>query len=687
MSQELDKVLRIGDNPFENAFIRTPWDQHFVDVPAINRQASEAILQKMADTRTDGLSRGVLLLGEPGFGKSHLLARLRRVDRDFKILTFVEPPPSPERVLRHILREAVVRLGTAPDDQLSQLEWLAANFYIKRAALAVKDGALVVPELVTLAEKWSGNRFHLPDLHAALDNHFTELQNHAIGADPDLDGNVLRAVFCLIHESKTIRVLAMRWLRGDVLADDDLARLGIGRTPQPTDVDGSEDQARRILRQILKVCLAADKVLVLCVDQIEEVNDGASPRGSGIRTLSEALSNLIQYEKSLLVLTACLRERWEVFAGEHLNKSQIDRIAQTVITLKPLVYEEVVELVQSRLNAWEASKRAPIPAQQVFDLAEIKRWMEQEVVVHPRAVIQHCGTLVDEFRDGAASLPLGQTATDRPSVPIARHLRVEVEESQRLRFGQVKKISGKGGAMNDGPPLIEPPMPRSIRVKNEPNLSLDPVGWYFGMFEQTVRDMQNDPTRTLKNMDEQDLAATFHELVHVLSRKCATIGGGRISTVRLGHYLKDRRFFGNCLEVMVHRNGKEEHRGIVFSSADHFQTIRALLECTLQTMEHTPGFFIRTIPLRNTYRKSREIMQKMPLGAAFIMEEEDLYPLVAAQRLRHAAAAGDLTMGPKVVDREEVDSLLVRSGVLEDSRVIRTAFQNAPRLVKKKTME
>jgi hypothetical protein len=683
MSQELTSLLKTGDNPFENAFIRTPWDQSFVDVASINREASEAMLKKMGDVRDSGLSRGVLLLGEPGFGKSHLLARLRKTVHEFKVLTFVEPPPSPERVLRHILREAVVRLGSAGPDRITQLEWLAANFFVKTGLGAIQGGAFAAPEFTRVAEKWSSGSFHLPDLHAALDPHFDALLNHAIGGDADLDGNVLRAFFVLIHESKTLRTLAMRWLRGDVLADEDLARLGIARSSSSTDVDGSEDQARRTIRQVLKICRAAEKVLVLCVDQIEEVNDGAAAEGTGIRALGEALSNLIQYEQSLVVLTACLRDRWEVFAGQHLNKSQVDRIAQTTITLKPLAYEQVVELIQSRLDAWEPAEGQKLPADRVFDLPSLKGWMEKEVVVHPRAVIQHCCALIEEFRDGTTDLPLGRPAAEKDAVPINRHLRLEVEEVQRLRSAGVKRVPGRGGAMEDGPALIEPPMPRPTREKNEPNLSLDPVGWYFGMFEQTIRDLEADPTRDLKNVDEQDLAATAHELLYVLARKGAQIAGGRVSTVRLGHYLTDRRYFGNCLELTVHRAGQEERRGIVISSADHFQSIRALLERTLDAMESTPGFFVRTIPLRNTYRKSREIMQQMPLGAAFIMEDKDYLPLVAAQKLRHAAAAGDLTMGPKVVDRDEADSLLVRSGVLEDNRVIRTAFQNAPRLVKK----
>ncbi len=49
------------------------------------------------------------------------------------------------------------------------------------------------------------------------------------------------------------------------------------------------------------------------------------------------------------------------------------------------------------------------------------------------------------------------------------------------------------------------------------------------------------------------------------------------------------------------------------------------------------------------------------------------------EELRHAAAAGDLTMGSKVVTREEVDALMVQSGVLEENRVLRTAYQNTPK--------
>jgi len=691
MNADLNQLLKQGENPFENAFIRTPWDQKFVDVQSINKDASDAVLKKMADVRDSGLSRGVLLLGEPGFGKSHLLARIRTTDLSYKVIAFVEPPPSPERVIRHILRESIVRLGTAKDRNLTQLEWLSANFFVKLAAGAIESGSFAAPQFHALASKWRGSALNLADLYGVLQGHVSDLVNHAIGEDPEIDANVLQAFFALLHESKPLRTLALRWLRGDVLADEDLQRLGIAHSPRQLDVEGGEDQARRTIRQMLKVCRAADKVMVLCVDQIEEVNDGPAAKGTGIRALSEALSNLIQYEGQLLVLTACLRDRWESYVAEYLNRSQVDRVAQTTITLKPMVYEQAVELIQRRLDDWCAAGTPKIPAGAVFDLEALKSWMQKEVVVHPRGLILHCCGLLEEYRDGAIELPLRHKVSEAPSVPIDRRLKKEVEDAQRLRSGGLRRLGNRGsattGAKKDAKATEKgPPMPRSLRDKDDPNLSLDPVGWYFGMFEQTVRDLEADPARDVKNIDEQDLAATVQELLHVLSRRGTTISGGQVADVRLGRYIKQRRYFGNCLEVTTMRANVLEKRGIVFSSADHFQSIRALLEQVLQSMEETPGFFIRTIPLRNTYRKSREIMNQLPLGAAFIMEDKDFYPLIAAQKLRRAAAASDLSMGPKVVTREEVDRLLVRSGVLEENRVIRTAFLKAPRLAKKKSL-
>jgi len=141
-----ESLLCHGENPFANAFVRTPWDQDFVDVPAIHGAVTKSVTEAIQDVRQSGKPRGMLLLGEPGFGKSHLLARFQRLELDHKMLTFVEPPASPDRPIRHILRETVVRLGTSRGQPMSQLEWLAANFFVRAAAFGMRDGVFFIGE-------------------------------------------------------------------------------------------------------------------------------------------------------------------------------------------------------------------------------------------------------------------------------------------------------------------------------------------------------------------------------------------------------------------------------------------------------------------------------------------------------------------------------------------------------------
>ena len=65
-------------NPFQLNRIDSAWEGQFTDVPEINSAAFQQCRQSIEAVRTTGQSRGLLLTGEPGSGKSHLLRRLRQ---------------------------------------------------------------------------------------------------------------------------------------------------------------------------------------------------------------------------------------------------------------------------------------------------------------------------------------------------------------------------------------------------------------------------------------------------------------------------------------------------------------------------------------------------------------------------------------------------------------------------------
>src|SRR6185436_16116275 len=63
-------------NPFRETIVANPWDVARVDVPEIHGDVFEQCLRGIDHVRKSRHSAGLLIHGEAGSGKTHLLSRL-----------------------------------------------------------------------------------------------------------------------------------------------------------------------------------------------------------------------------------------------------------------------------------------------------------------------------------------------------------------------------------------------------------------------------------------------------------------------------------------------------------------------------------------------------------------------------------------------------------------------------------
>lgn len=124
-------------NPFLGGIVPDAWRGATVDVPEIHGDVFQQCLAAVARVRDVGQSTSVLIHGEQGSGKTHLLSRLQRqlTDRDtypdlddaWQIFVYLRMRTSSGRIWRKIRTELVNDLMRPMPDGLTQLDHVLAK--------------------------------------------------------------------------------------------------------------------------------------------------------------------------------------------------------------------------------------------------------------------------------------------------------------------------------------------------------------------------------------------------------------------------------------------------------------------------------------------------------------------------------------------------------------------------------
>ncbi len=281
-------------NPFRSGITRDAWDMDWVDVPGIHADASARIFRETAAAERGG-GCGILLFGEPGSGKTHLLNRVRRWCLQQGVLfSGFRLQCGPQTLWRHLRREFAEDLLHRLPDGATQLERLLAA---------------------------GGERL------------------------PDACSFSLAHVLQFWREGRHVRECEA-WLRGDRLPERALQLLGISDEGADEE-ESAEDEARRILKEL--IALAAPSTVLLALDQVEAMqSDSQDPRG--LAALGSAAAAL-RDETPNIVLVTCVQTSFLGTLEDSVHRADLDRMGEVRIELLPLNHAEADELLAARLDA------------------------------------------------------------------------------------------------------------------------------------------------------------------------------------------------------------------------------------------------------------------------------------------------------------------------------------------------
>lgn len=379
---EMLQFLKQQQNPFSNAVVKDVWED-IIDVPEINKRVTDQIYAALKYVQEQNGNQELLVLGEPGSGKTHLLARIqRRAEKYHKFLfVYVKPIGDIIKINQQILRELMTSLLKKAEGRTLSPLFQFTTVVIYQHLVKSQQQEMVPEEFQPLLTSLDPknpieNLWQIiKDLAVATREQLFEIIIHSITAEnPQIDATFLRVLFRL--SDNDLQSWAQSWLKGVDLPETDLGRLGV------TQSLNTEDLAGEVLQSMFSL---AQGPILLCIDQLESMYVRFAEE-KGIGLLFDNLTNYYNQFQNLAILIACNTTYWSEYIEPSLIKSAIDRI-DIKESLKSLSREESVALVSKRLEPlWQQSGipppyvTFPFADDYIYHVAKLSGWNPREML-------------------------------------------------------------------------------------------------------------------------------------------------------------------------------------------------------------------------------------------------------------------------------------------------------------------
>lgn len=332
-------------NPFRSAIVSDPWHWDVVDVPEIHQEAFDLCRRALDYIRRNRQSTSVLLHGDAGSGKTHLLARLQAWlagaltiygDAPPAVFISVRMQTSPQMMWRHLQSRFGEDLLRPTANGRTQLERILLPRLVEVAPEIGEPGAWM--ERVQRASRGLNATdqaaLALNEVEDALD-----ALDRAAGLN-DRDLVIVLSHFILGRHRRDVRA----WLRGESLPESALTQLGL-----KVEMDGDPEERARTL--VLSLCRMTGTAipLVLCFDQVEALQSHPHDLG-GLHRFGQMIS-FLRDETHNTLLISCILSTFLNALNEAVISSDYDRMrAFGERTLKVLDPDQARRLIEARLN-------------------------------------------------------------------------------------------------------------------------------------------------------------------------------------------------------------------------------------------------------------------------------------------------------------------------------------------------
>jgi hypothetical protein len=674
-----DAIILGKVNPFRSTSVGDPWQTEVIDVPTYNGKATRVVLETLDEVRSTGRSGMCMILGDAGVGKTHVLARLRRIaeENDYLFIS-VRPLGDLTRIYGHILQELMISLRKKDEkDQYSPLERFIGDVISR----ALSEGLPDNPSAKILASSFDQDpmkifsykpeRFYSSNLRKMAINYLATTA-------PDIDIQFLEVLFHVLNP--TMRPAAFKWLSGIEISQKDLERL---------DVPHSINSENRALAIIQTISALARKPILLSFDQLESIYIRFK-RDNGIGLLFDSLTNLYNQCRHLLVLAMCQSLVWNESITKEVPEYSRQRI-DYITRLERLNAKNAAALVKARFEDMFLDSGV-IPPYATYPFREDYIVKAAEMTDgNPRLFLRHLRDRINEFKDNGliqelttdflTAEPQKEAVAGVPPItpdeiltPVSTglsedsaHALLSLSEEEREAIADLfpdmsepdsepVTVSSPTESALKALDTISPPKPVTAAPTEIINFLEQKWAKYAQEFEMEIFAFPHPVRRDFTK-------GVLYEILNAAIERKRPIYGLNILNVRIDRNLVEKDTKGLDLVFTYQTPRGPTSVGIEINNSEHgstvFQSLRRLKKLVKGNIRY--AFILRDeeLSLQRTATKSLDLAESLTdYGGLFYIDFLSNQALLATKKLLDLASAGDLVIGSQTVSRSQALSFI-----------------------------
>ncbi|MDM8567006.1 hypothetical protein QUF74_15315 [Candidatus Halobeggiatoa sp. HSG11] len=438
-------------NPFSNSRVDTPF-QHHIDLKEVYQTEFARLNSVIDDIKADTenhQTKGAVVTGEPGIGKTHMMMRLATERLASNRLLFIRQPNNIDSVLYHTYSRVLESLvEKVPHSPYSQLEHLLATSFSKiiintfrefrgnntkavgildyfrrltdkdRYILEVlsKDPLNIYKELGR--EGARNKREYWQRIEILIDGWWKRYYGDAGYATTILKGIVK---FCSYSDPNKKRLVG-KWLSASELDTAESNSIGLKNWKD----DGSKEAFSLDAMMVFGKLSIMDEPLIIIFDQLEGL--GLEYNKQLLHRFGDATKELFTYVPNSLIILNLFPDRWEYFKA-FFDGSVIDRVSQCQITLNKPSEEQLKKLLA--LKAQEQG----VDINKLFTSEDLTDILSQGSI---RGMLNRASHYY-RFRIQAIPLPATPAKPESPK-PKPSNFEEEVRESLKSILNEVRAL-------------------------------------------------------------------------------------------------------------------------------------------------------------------------------------------------------------------------------------------------------